>query len=182
MSRNTGKRPHELTLELFAQNATQTPSEIDAYVKNGPYASKHIWFLRKLGYDISVNKQGRTVVSYTYNGVGTATPAAPKPAKVAKAPKRQVADPVAAKQNKLRPAAVKTAKTPEQIKADNLEKLKAVSAKITKIKQKAAAKKSKRRDPIDDVIEQFGNDGSVGSVSVDPGWDSIDGVDLKKII
>lgn len=174
MSRNTGKRPHELTLELFAQNATQTPSEIDAYVKNGPYASKHIWFLRKLGYDISVNKQGRTVVSYTYNGVGTATIAAPKPVKAAKPAK-------APKPAKVAKAA-KPAKTPEDIKAANLEKMKAVSAKITKIKQKAAAKKSKRRDPIDDVIEQFGSDGSVGSVSVDPGWDSIEGVDLKKII
>lgn len=83
MSRNSGKRPHELTLELFAKGAVQTPSEIDAFVGNGPYASKHIWFLRKLGHDITINKNGRTVVSYVYNGVGTATAVASKPAKVA---------------------------------------------------------------------------------------------------
>lgn len=180
MARNIGKRPHELTLELFAQNATQTPSEIDAFVQNGPYSSKHIWFLRKLGHDISVNKQGRTVLSYTYNGPGTSTAVAPKPAKVAKpkaakpakAPKRQVADPVAAKQNKLKPA------TDEQVKAANLAKMKAVSAKLAKLE---GPKKSKR---VVDVVEQeLGSTGEVAtSFAVDNGWDSIDGLDLRKII
>lgn len=80
MSRNTGKRPHELALELFAKKPTVSPSELEAHVGNGPYASKHIWFLRKLGHDILINKDGRTVVSYTYNGAGTATS---KPAKAA---------------------------------------------------------------------------------------------------
>lgn len=80
MARNTGKRPHELALEVLKPGVTMTPSELEAHVGNGPYASKHIWFLRKLGHDITVNKDGRTVLSYTYNGAGTAKQAAPKAA------------------------------------------------------------------------------------------------------
>lgn len=87
MARNTGKRPHELALEILKPGVTLTPTEIEKHVGNGPYASKHIWFLRKLGHDITVNKEGRTVLSYTYNGMGTAQPAAPKKAKPAKAAK-----------------------------------------------------------------------------------------------
>lgn len=198
MARNSGKRPHELTLDLFAQNATQTPTEIDAFVKNGPYSSKHIWFLRKLGYDISVNKQGRTVLSYTYNGVGTATAAAAKPAKAAKAPavpkaskapavpkltkKQPKIDMVAAKTGKLKAAApapkIKAAvvKTDEQIKISNLAKMKSVTAKIEK-------RKIKERKEIDQVADTFGTTGEVAtSYNIDGDWDSIDGIDLMKII
>ena len=184
MARNTGKRPHELTLDLFAQNVTLTPTEIDAYVKNGPYSSKHIWFLRKLGHDISVIKVGRTVVSYTYNGVGTATPTAPKPVK---APKRQVADPVAAKQNKLRPAVdhsasnkliakfIKSKKTDEQIKAANLEKMKKVSAKLAKLKSK--------KKIIDVVENELGTSGEIAtSYNIDPAWDSTEGLDIRRLV
>ena len=172
MARNTGKRPHELTLDLFAQNFTQTPAEIDAFVKNGPYSSKHIWFLRKLGHDISVSKVGRTVLSYTYNGTGTSAPTAPKPVK---APKRQVADPVATKQNKLRPAVdhsasnkliAKFIKLDEQIKASNLEKMKEVTAK----------RKMKKTIIIDEV-DEINN-----SYKVDAAWDSTEGLDLKKLV
>lgn len=91
MSRNSGKRPHELALELFAKKATVSPSELEKHVGNGPYASKHIWFLRKLGHDIAINKDGRTVVSYTYNGSGSAAAVAAKPAKVAKPAKAKKA-------------------------------------------------------------------------------------------
>jgi hypothetical protein len=183
MSRNTGKRPHELTLELFAQNATQSPSEIDAFVKNGPYCSKSIWFLRKLGHDISVSKSGRTVLSYTYNGTGTSTPTAPKPVK---APKRQVADPAAAKQNKLRPAVdhsasnkliakfLKSKKTDEQIKAANLAKMKKVSAKLAKRKSKKI---------VDVVEKELGTSGEIAtSYNIDPAWDSTEGLDIRKLV
>lgn len=87
MSRNTGKRPHELALELFAKQPTVSPTELEKHVGNGPYSSKHVWFLRKLGHDITVNKEGKTVVSYTYNGIGTASAAVAKPAKAKKVSK-----------------------------------------------------------------------------------------------
>lgn len=176
MARNTGKRPHELTLELFAQNATQTPTEIDAYVKNGPYSSKHIWFLRKLGYDISVNKQGRTVLSYTYNGVGTATQTVAKAAKPKtvsvdhSASNKLIAKAVRLKTAKL----VKVVKTSEQIKAENLAKMKAVTAKLAKRKNKKT---------VDVVEDELGTSGEVAtSYNIDPAWDSTEGLDIRRLV
>lgn len=193
MARNNGKRPHELTLELFAKNPTQTPSEIEAYVGNGPYASKHIWFLRKLGHDIAINKDGRTVVNYIYNGPGTAHDVYTTTNKITvttkKAPKRQVADPVAAKQGKLRPAAAKpkakknnAPKTEEEIRAKNLETMKKVSAKLAK--KAAAAKRKKVIDIGADEAEQvFGSNGEIAtSFAVDNGWDSMDGINVADFL
>ena len=62
------------------------------------------------------------------------------------------------------------------IKAKNLETLKAVAAK-----KKAAPKKKVRE--FDDVTEQFGTSGEVGtSFSVERDWDSIEGLDLSKLL
>ena len=199
MARNTGKRPHELTLELFAQKATLTPTEIDDYVKNGAYSSKHIWFLRKMGYDISVARDGRTVVSYTFNGIGTATPAAPKPAKVAavkapKAPKPEVsptdetvaesADPAPVKPVKVAkvkapksPKAPKVVKTPEEIreiKEANLETIREVAARLAAFKP--------RRDR-DEVESELGTTGEVAtSFSIDGDFDSVEGLNMRDLI
>jgi predicted component of type VI protein secretion system len=60
-------------------------------------ASKHAWALKKLGFDIQANKNGREVVSYTMLTAPAVAPVgkpvkaakpvkAPKPQKVAKAP------------------------------------------------------------------------------------------------
>lgn len=162
MARNTGKRPHELTLELFAKNATQTPTKIDAYVKNGPYSSKHIWFLRKLGHDITVNKDGRTVLSYTYNGPGTATQTVAKNTKPVKAKAAKVVKIKVTKPTKI-------AKTPEQIKAENLAKMKAVTTK----------RKMKKTVIVNDDTEVSD---VTTSYSIDPAWDSTEGLDIKKLV
>lgn len=61
---------------------------------------------------------------------------------------------------------VKVEKTAEQIKAENLEKMKAVTAK----------RKMKKTIIIDDIDEN-GN-----SYKVDPAWDSTDGLDIKKLV
>ena len=155
MARHSGKRPHELALDLFATKSTVTPTELEKFVGNGPYASKHVWFLRKLGHDISISKQGRTVISYTYNGVGTAKPDAPKPVKVkvAKAPK-------AAKPAK----STKSAMSSEQIK-------------------KATAAIMAKRKPKDEVEATFGSSGAVAtSYSVDADWDSADNLDIRSLV
>ena len=61
------------------------------------------------------------------------------------------------------------------IKAANLAKLKAVGAN--------RAKAAKRVREFDDVTEQFGNSGEIGtSFNVDRDWDSIDGLDLQKLL
>ena len=70
---------------------------------------------------------------------------------------------------------VKFSKSIAEIKAANLAKLKAVGAKQTKV--------AKRVREYDDVTEQFGNSGEVGtSFNVDRDWDSIEGLDLQKLL
>lgn len=156
MARHSGKRPHELTLDLFATKATVTPSEIEKFVGTGPYAAKHVWFLRKLGHDISVSKQGRTVMSYTYNGVGTASPVVPKAVKAAKPAKTPKA------------AAPKTASKSVMTKDE--------------IKKATAALMAKRK-PKDEVEETFGSSGAIASsYSVDPDWDSAENLDVRSLV
>ena len=70
-------------------------------------------------------------------------------------------------------------KDKEAIKAKNLETIKAVGEKF------AAAKKPKAKKvrEYDDVTETFGTSGEVGtSYSVERDWDSIEGLDLAKMI
>lgn len=176
MARNSGKRPHEKLLEIMNVGDTLTPSEIDKHVGNGNYASKHIWFLGKLGFTFDIKKEGRSVLSYTM----IAEPdnaadirncvTASKPAKVAKA---------------------KTAKT-KTVK----RMAKETAAKTVKVRQskqtapvaKAARNvlKDKADKQADALLAELGmkNAGeySGGTYSVDPDWDSMDGIDVANFL
>jgi len=167
-------------MHLIAHNKSVTPTDISALVRPAgstkDYSAKYITFLRLLGYDFSVQKDGRKIVSYTCVTVpkndADIRAIAPKSAKVkaAKAPKVKAVKTVAPKAA----APAKSAKSVADIKAANLEKLKAVGANRAK-----AAKKVRE---FDDVTEQFGTSGEVGtSFNVDRDWDSIDGLDLKAL-
>ena len=93
------------------------------------------------------------------------TPRGKGAAKTVKAPKVKA----------VKTAAPKSTKSVADIKAANLEKLKAVGAN--------RAKAAKRVREFDDVTEQFGNSGEIGtSFNVDRDWDSIDGLDLQKLL
>ena len=142
---------------------------------------------RRYGFTITANKDGRKVVSYTMIAepanaaeLRAAQPKAPK-AKVAKTPKVK-----APKANIAQPTSVPKAApaNAEDVKAKNLETLRKVAKDMGM--KKVAAKKpkaSKKTREFDDVTEQFGTSGEVAtSFSVDKDWDSIDGVDLSKII
>lgn len=100
---NTHVEVYNAAMALFTANATVTPDQL---VKTlGPVsmamapASKHAWALKKLGFDIQANKNGREVVSYTMLTAPAAAPVgkpvkaakpvkAPKPQKVAKTPSK----------------------------------------------------------------------------------------------
>ena len=143
----TGKRPHELTLELFNKSFSLTPTEIEDFVGTGPYAAKHVWFLRKLGHDIAVNKNGRTVVSYTYiSGPDTSVQAAAKPV-VVKEKKEKVV--------KAKPASTK--KKTIEIEDEPTRNMPMFETK-------------------DEVEKTFGTSGAVASYTVDPDWDSVSDV------
>lgn len=161
MSRNSGKRPHEKLLEIMNVGDTLTPSEIDKHVGTGNYASKHVWFLGKLGFKFDIKKEGRSVLSYTMiaepanaadirNCVTAVKPAKPaKPAKVAKV-KAKVS-----KQTPVAKAARKILKNKADKQADSL---------LAELNKKNAG-------------EYAG-----GTFSVDPDWDSMDGIDVANFI
>lgn len=168
-------------IHLIAMGKSVTPTAISDLVRPAgstkDYSAKYITFLRLLGFDFSVQKDGRKIVSYTcitepknaadIRAIGPKTSKA-KAAKVA-APK--VAKTKAVKT--VKPAVA--SKSVAAIKAKNLEMLKAVGTK--------QAKAAKRVREFDDVTEQFGNSGEIAtSYNVDRDWDSIEGLDLQKLV
>jgi hypothetical protein len=170
-------------LEVAKLNKAVTPTEINNHVGNGNYAAKHVLYLRILGYDFAVTKDGRNVASYTLikepaNAAQLVADATAKMNKTpaAKAPKAKVAKVKAAKVVKAKPAvSTKTEAEVAAIKAKNLAKLKEVGAN--------RAKAAKRVREYDDVTEQFGTTGEVGtSFNVDGDWDSVEGLDLKTLL
>ena len=205
VSASNGIRPEIRALAVFPLGATVTPDVINKHVGTGDYAAKYVSFLNtRFGFKIVANKDGRRVVSYTMiaepdnvatlrgstaatkivivrkNGkilaevAGTKTVKTKAPAKVKTA---KVAAPTVVKSAvAVDTKRIKTATDKAAIKAKNLETLKAVAAK-----KKAAPKKKVRE--FDDVTEQFGTSGEVGtSFSVERDWDSIEGLDLSKLL
>lgn len=97
---NTKVEVYNAAMAMFGTSATVVPSELVRVL--GPVsmaqapASKHVWALKKLGFDIQANKNGREVVSYTLISAPGAAPAS-KPVKSATKPVKQ---PAPAKQPK----------------------------------------------------------------------------------
>lgn len=181
-SADTMARRVKPIIHLIALNKSVTPSQIDDLVRpagsSKNYSAKYITFLRLLGFDFSVQKDGRKIVSYTCT-VEPANAANVRNvgAKVTKAKAAKAAAPKAAKVVKTAApkAAAKSAKSVAAIKAANLAKLKEVGAN--------RAKAAKRVREFDDVTEQFGTSGEVGtSFNVDRDWDSVEGLDLSKLL
>ena len=164
---SNGIRPEIRALAVLQLGKTVTPAEINAHVGTGDYAAKYVSFLNtRYGFTISANKDGRRVVSYTM--IAEPANAADLRGQTPKAAKTKTAKVAAPK-----PAApAKSTKSVADIKAANLEKLKAVGAN--------RAKAAKRVREFDDVTETFGTSGEVGtSFSVDRDFDSFEDIDLK---
>ena len=185
-SASNGIRPEIRALAVFPLGATVTPDIINTHVGTGDYAAKYVSFLNtRYGFKITANKDGRKVVSYTMIAepdnaadLRSMQPKAPKlKVKSVKAPK--VAAPKAVAKTKAPVpttagvARVSVTKDKEAIKAKNLATLKAVAAKRKKVKVRE----------FDDVTETFGTSGEVGtSFNVDRDWDSVEGLDLSKLL
>jgi hypothetical protein len=150
-----------------------TPEAIDQIV-GGEYSSKFVFYLRELGFEFTQSKDGRKIVSYTL--IKEPADAAAIRGATASAARGKNAAPKAPKVKAAKPAKpAKSTKSVAEIKAANLAKLKAVGAKQSKV--------AKRVREYDDVTEQFGNTGEVGtSFNVDRDWDSIEGLDLQKLL
>jgi hypothetical protein len=162
-----------------------TPEAIDKIV-GGSYSSKFVFYLRELGFEFSQQKDGRKIVSYTLikepadaasirASAPTKTRAAKGATKVAKVLGLTKTE---AKAIRAEVAAEKVT----DVKAKNLDTIKKVAAKFQSAKKPKASKSKKVRE-FDDVTEQFGNNGEIAtSFSIDKDWDSVDNLDLSKLL
>jgi hypothetical protein len=170
-------------LHLFKMGASVMPSEISDLVRPAgstkDYSAKYITFLRLLGFDFSVVKEGRKIVSYTVTvvpaNVSSLENVAPKAPKV-KAPKEpkapkapKVKAPKAEKAPKAKKAAAAKKSAPKIARGGNPENL----AKLKEIGKKF------KKESFEEVLEE---EVAPTTFSVDGDWDSLEGVDLSKII
>ena len=154
-------------LELIKLNVPVTPAQIDEHM-GGNYASKHICYLRKIGFEFDVTKDGRKIANYNL----VAEPSNVdeirgyvKPTKAA-APKKASAKKTAAKKTTK-----SEKKTDKEIKAVNLSKLKEVKQKTKKV-----------IDIDEDEEDNLDMFHSASSYDLDSDWDSMEGLNLAKLI
>lgn len=207
VSASNGIRPEIRALAVIKLNKPVTPKAINDCVGTGDYAAKYISFLNtRYGFTIESQKDGRKIVAYVCvaepanvadlratKPKSKASKAAETKKVVTKAPAIK-SKPVAAPKTAVKAATksvetkkvvtkpakkLKVEKTPEEIKAANLAKMKAVTAKVTK---KAAASKRKIDKLVDEVEQSFGSTGDITGSAVDAGWDSMDGIDVKNFL
>ena len=173
MASRPAKRPHELTLEVLKVNEPVTPAAIDKHVGIDGYSSKHIWFLRKLGFVIDATKDGRTVTSYTLVSepanaaeIRAGKPKKEKAEKVKKvaaakksAPKKEKAE------KKVAPKKVSPkAKAEKSVKSKNLKTIKKVAKARKELKELMTA------EPV------------ATTFAVDPDWDSTDNINVSDLL
>jgi len=162
---STGKRPEYRALEIMKVDVPVTPSEIDKHVGTGVYSSKYMSFLKRDGFVITVNKDGRSVVSYTL----LSTVADDKLPKGAFDRAATVASTKIAAKKAPKPSAPVTAKAKTKVKVMPVVN---ADAFVLPEKKKVAARKARR-----DVVEEtFGDSGELqgGSYSIDGGFDELD--------
>lgn len=174
-------------LEIAKIGVPVTPTQINDYIGKGNYASKHVLYLKMLGYDFDTTKDGRSVVSYTLTKVPDnhetlMNNAANKGSKTKTAKVRKIAKTV----NVIVPSNIDTAvtgskvqvvpkvKAPKKvankksvadIKAANLAKLKAVGQRF-------------KTEQVQVLTEAPAST----SFSIDNDWDSVEGLDLAKLV
>lgn len=178
-----------------------TPETIDKIV-GGAYSSKFVFYLRELGFEFSQQKDGRKIVSYTLikepadaATIRSASPSKARGQGAAKAPKVPKAPKAKATGDKLAKAVARwqdatndksgkaivgtekkaaKSKAPKKsvadIKAKNLAKLKAVGERFNKANK-----------PMTDA-DILKDEPKATSFSLDNDWDSVDGLDLSKLI
>lgn len=139
-AKSNGIPPQVRALAVIKLGVPVTPSEINKCVDTGNYASKWILYLKIMGFEFEVKKDGRSVVSYT-----------------------MISEPKNAAELRAMQPKVSNVKKPVKVAEINIVPKKPVNnlAKIKAAAEKLAAK---------------------NVPTVDPAWDSIDGIDIKQIV
>ena len=167
-----------VALEFLKQKGSATPAEINAHVGKGNYAAKYVCYLKLYGYEIETVKDGRTVTEYKFISDGDS----------------------ATRNYKWVPPELRgtlansNVKTPK-VKAVKQSKAKAAKpVKVRQSKQTAAPVKKAARNALKDradaeadrLLAEIGmkNAGEYagGTYSVDPDWDSMDGIDVANFL
>lgn len=164
---------HFVALEFLKRKGTATPDEINSHVGRGNYASKYICYLKLEGYEIETVKDGRTVTAYKFISDGDSATrnyqwvppaqrgktAAPKQKKVKAAAKPKASKPVKVRQSKQTAPVAKAARNVLKERAD------------------AEADRLLAEIGMKNAGEYAG-----GTYSVDPDWDSMDGIDVANFL
>lgn len=191
---SNGIRPEIRALAVIKLGVPVTPAEINAHVGTGDYAAKYISFLNtRYGFTITAQKDKRKVVSYTLvaepdnaDALRNSVPKAPK----AKAPK--VAKPAAPKKTvKLstivekvskdfaaKKAAAPKAPTPAPVAKKVAAKKSVASIKAANLAKLKEVGKKFKKEQVEILTEEV----PATSFSLDNDWDSIDGLDLSKLL
>jgi len=152
--------------EMFLKKDTLTVDEINKALSSGTYATKYVAMMRKyLNFDITVNKDGRTVLSYTFVGdTDMDLNQWDKPAK-----KKKV------KEKKEKVAKVKKEKPVKAASKPN-KKVVVVEDDEDDVPVMDRNSKSVRDD------EDFAEPLVMSSYSVDNDWDSIDDQGIRDLL
>lgn len=161
---SNGVKSEIKALAVMQLNKPVTPQEINAHVQTGDYAAKYVSMLTNTwGFKFTTQRDGRRVVSYTL-----------------------VSEPSNGAELRAMTPVVKTPKAAKQPKVAKVQKVAKVAAApvvaaAPAVVESAAKKLMKQsKKPSDPVVEEFGTSGSVGTIDGD--WDSVDGLDLRKIV
>ena len=165
---------HFVALEFLKTKGSATPAEIEAHVGKGKYAAKYVCYLKLHGYEIETVKSGKTVTEYRYVSDGDSAtreykwvpPAergqtkTPK-TKAAKAAKPTASKPVKARQSKQTPSAP----------------VKKAARQVLKDRADAEADRL-----LAELGMKNGGEYAGGTYSIDPDWDSMDGIDVANFL
>ena len=166
---------HDRALAFLKEKGTATPAQIEKHVGQGAYASKYVCYLKLRGYEIETVKTGRTVTEYKFISDGDSATrdyqwvapsqrganAAPKQKKVKVAKMPKASKPVKVRQSKQTPSAA----------------VKKAARNVLKERADAEADRLLAEIGMKNAGEYAG-----GTYSIDPDWDSMDGIDVANFL
>jgi hypothetical protein len=164
---------HFVALDFLKSKGSATPAQIEKHVGKGKYAAKYICYLKLEGYEIETIKTGKTVTEYKFISDGDSATrnykwvppaqrgAAPKQKKAKAAAKPKASKPVKVRQSKQTPSA------PVKKAARNA------------LKDHADAMADRL---LAEIGMKNGGEYAGGTYSIDPDWDSMDGIDVANFL
>jgi hypothetical protein len=171
---------HDRALAFLKENGTATPAQIEKHVGQGAYASKYVCYLKLHGYEIETVKSGRTVTEYKFISDGDS--ATRNYQWVPPAQRGANATPKQKKTKVARDAKTVFEKASKQIKVRQSKQT--PSAPVKKAARNVLRERADAE--ADRLLAEIGmkNAGEYagGTYSVDPDWDSMDGIDVANFL